>query len=898
MSEPDSTEWVACKCKSGEILFYHNPKTGEHLWPIDKQENVTSEGLAINSQVFLPGIQADNGHNDCYTCIDDADDDKAAKNAMTTNATTAKKRKKRSKWIGRRQKVKRRARKVPSGCQETSSSIINGNDEEFDDENMHSETIITENQTINEETSSSIINGNDQEHNESMHSEIIINESQTSNDDSHEKREVSTNNDTELKQGNDSSEKICAIDVDKVPTDVQSDVKTYRSTACETDINGVDSINPLSTLLNCALLVSTEVNAGTADPGDAVLIVKGGLKNLENILRSLNLPNTSASVGVSRKVSNEVSVSRKVSAGDHRKSTGKRKRLEQMYEDDDQVKDDTMSILIGSAEGQSKLESLCLSKLKERSGSNADGKDDNSGSLINYNLRTPEEVCYGEPAPGQRSAAGAAQSQLLEAQALNNDDTAQTTESTRDIHSDNQMGKDKLEKNKDDNSETSNARGIINKEVTKQKSSGRPYSSLLYQKRKMQTKYWCFGTKPLQNSFSRVKREMDGNPGRERHPRRQTLKFESFAQLLGSSDDEEGERSEPRDKIDSSSRLQSGSEAMGNEDCTTSQGLLEASVNHDHSYYCAPSGPTSQTTFGRQDDTANEGPYFTRTRALKQCNIKNSLRKHKREDDTETKPFQCPHCDYAFRDIYKLQRHLSVHTTERTHKCTKCPGSYKSLDALQGHMRRMHQDPFECPCCNKVFLKQRQYSHHLRTHTGEQPYRCDQCDKKYDRVRSLTLHKMKHSGLRPHKCTVCERGFYTSDSLANHVRVHTGEKPFKCEFPGCSRAFGRRTNMWIHSKTHSTVRPFKCWCGKRFKAKQSLRVHEKTHSDARPYVCEKCGKSFKRRNSLYVHSFTHEAGNHECEFCSKVFNRADKVKQHMSKVHRRKILRRRVNNEA
>ncbi|KAI8907763.1 hypothetical protein DFJ77DRAFT_434351, partial [Powellomyces hirtus] len=63
-------------------------------------------------------------------------------------------------------------------------------------------------------------------------------------------------------------------------------------------------------------------------------------------------------------------------------------------------------------------------------------------------------------------------------------------------------------------------------------------------------------------------------------------------------------------------------------------------------------------------------------------NLQTHIKTH---DPNRDKPFTCPLCDKSFGRKVDRDRHMNVHTKEKTHLCPYCSKTFTRKDALQRH---------------------------------------------------------------------------------------------------------------------------------------------------------------------------------------------------------------------
>ncbi|GBO11782.1 Zinc finger protein 99 [Araneus ventricosus] len=160
--------------------------------------------------------------------------------------------------------------------------------------------------------------------------------------------------------------------------------------------------------------------------------------------------------------------------------------------------------------------------------------------------------------------------------------------------------------------------------------------------------------------------------------------------------------------------------------------------------------------------------------------------------------YKCGGCFEEFSYEWKLKEHLVVHWEVKPFECEHCDLAFKWKNHLTSHMNKYHKSEteayfskkeskkeFECRNCRKGFTNESELNIHMQ----------NPCEPKHGK---LNLGKPNQ-----YKCGGCSEEFSHEWKLKEHLVVHWEEKPFECEY--CDLAFKWKNHLTSHmNKYHES----------------------------------------------------------------------------------------------
>ncbi|KAH3866735.1 hypothetical protein DPMN_029834 [Dreissena polymorpha] len=199
----------------------------------------------------------------------------------------------------------------------------------------------------------------------------------------------------------------------------------------------------------------------------------------------------------------------------------------------------------------------------------------------------------------------------------------------------------------------------------------------------------------------------------------------------------------------------------------------------------------------------------------------------------------------------------------------------------------VHEKPFNCDICGKSYKLKRSLSRHIKVHSSVDSYKCSLCTLFFEDSSKLLEHKRsKH---QPHLCVHCGKSFGSKYNLERHLATHdmgTPSKIVKCQYPGCDKTFRDKTARDDHTNTHGNLRPHECiTCNRRFNSYSAMKMHAKICSGKENCsICGICGVKYMEPRSLKEHiRAVHQELELKCSKCMKPIKYRPNLHRHEKK---------------
>ncbi|XP_025836390.1 zinc finger protein OZF-like [Agrilus planipennis] len=161
-------------------------------------------------------------------------------------------------------------------------------------------------------------------------------------------------------------------------------------------------------------------------------------------------------------------------------------------------------------------------------------------------------------------------------------------------------------------------------------------------------------------------------------------------------------------------------------------------------------------------------------------------------------PLKCETCGRRFLKEITLIRHRKRHKGKHSFECPTCGKRFKKKSKCPVCVHT-EENPYE----SKVGLKpyKQNFNRHMRIHTDERSFVCEICGQRFTEKDHLRLHEMEHTGERPFECSFFGKRFIQTSDYSSHNCIHTEKKSYECKI--CSRRFSRKYSLKQHMQKHA-----------------------------------------------------------------------------------------------
>ncbi|XP_067635454.1 uncharacterized protein [Eurosta solidaginis] len=144
---------------------------------------------------------------------------------------------------------------------------------------------------------------------------------------------------------------------------------------------------------------------------------------------------------------------------------------------------------------------------------------------------------------------------------------------------------------------------------------------------------------------------------------------------------------------------------------------------------------------------------------------------------TRDKSYQCPYCPQRFPSKVNVTKHKKMHEVTKRQTSVICDQSIRESDLKKSQLARFDEKPHKCDFCEWRFRQINHLRRHMRSHTGEKPYKCKYCERAFASKSEVMQHLRRHLGDNIYRCTFCPLAFPLASKLRLHITSHENEDP-------------------------------------------------------------------------------------------------------------------------
>ena len=221
------------------------------------------------------------------------------------------------------------------------------------------------------------------------------------------------------------------------------------------------------------------------------------------------------------------------------------------------------------------------------------------------------------------------------------------------------------------------------------------------------------------------------------------------------------------------------------------------------------------------------------------------------------KRVKCPACEKFFKGAENLTSHkLSVHTTEKPHKCLICPKLFPTRNERNMHARIHLEQILHCSICNKQCPNKPSLVRHTRSVHNRDTFDCQICGQKFRSAGGFKYHNIQHEENQTEKfgCDLCGDQFTTKGYIKMHKDAQHKQITHTC--PTCGFKLKYKIQLKLHMETHneSGNKNVECdVCDDKFSTRAYMKLHKKSRHMGFTHDCIQCDVKFLWKVSLASH---------------------------------------------
>lgn len=194
--------------------------------------------------------------------------------------------------------------------------------------------------------------------------------------------------------------------------------------------------------------------------------------------------------------------------------------------------------------------------------------------------------------------------------------------------------------------------------------------------------------------------------------------------------------------------------------------------------------------------------FTTDTNETTECEIREELPDHDRNEEAQRECYICKHCNKDFMYFGNYAKHLEQHSIGKL-MCKFCNQMFGSTYQIRKHIRDYHsnQEMFDCSVCFTT-LPKHYFASHMRTHrSDDKTLICKYCGSRFSEPSELFYHfKNRHSDSVDSNVTAHGKGYVEAQPI-QPIEDIMGVEKYRCKY--CGLMFDDVIKMYHHVKVHA-----------------------------------------------------------------------------------------------